>query len=78
MVLHRKQPAPKTSLQEEYDKLDNDSKERVRQNIMTTCEMSETQFYRCLKDPLLVSKVDRHFIARIVFGLEVSQLFPRQ
>lgn len=60
-----------------YDSLTNDAKRFVRANILAACEISESHFYKWLKDPEIISKPNRRCIAN-AFHKEVTQLFPKQ
>jgi len=68
-------PIVTTAFHDEYNKLDSRTKRRVRLNICATCEISKDCFYDWLNKPELVSPNDRYFIAEVVFGKTVKEIF---
>jgi len=65
---------PPTALQAHYNSLCDHNKERARIILTTFLKISETTFYRYLKEPSNISKANKWFICK-VFNVSPEQLF---
>ena len=67
-------PPTKNAFQLAYEGLNDHDKERMRDLVCISCSVSKKQFYVWLKDPNVMSKMNKYTVA-LLFDQEPAILF---